>query len=312
MKKTKSIAHRTLSRRSVLSSGALAATASIAGSVIGSKNVSAATAKGAPAKNMHISCAAYSMRDIIEKGEMDVFGFIDMCADMECAGTELTSYYFKENFDGKYLRELRRRAFNQGVTVSGTAIRNNFCRPDGPAKQNDIDHVRRWIDYAAELYAPHIRIFAGNMPKDAKKEDGIKWVADGVRKCLDHAAEVGVFLGLENHGGITARAADHLAICDAVGEHPWFGINLDTGNYRTNPYQELAMSAPRAVNVQIKVEVFTGPNGTKELADLERFRDILVNAGYKGWVVLEYEAAGDPREEIPMYIRRLKEMYEGV
>ena len=132
------------------------------------------------------------------------------------------------------------------------------------------------------------------------------------RKCLDHAAEVGVFLGLENHGGITARAADHLAICDAVGEHPWFGINLDTGNYRTNPYQELAMSAPRAVNVQIKVEVFTGPNGTKELADLEQFRDILVDAGYKGWVVLEYEAAGDPKEEIPMCIRRLKEMYEGV
>ena len=114
MKEKDSITHRTVTRRSVLTSGALAATASIAGSVMGGKSAEAASGKGAPAKNMHISCAAYSVRDIIKTGDMDLFDFIDMCAEMECSGTELTSYYFKENFDNKYLHELRRRAFNQG------------------------------------------------------------------------------------------------------------------------------------------------------------------------------------------------------
>jgi len=260
---------------------------------------------------MHISLAAYSMRDALKDGSMDLFSFIDWCGEMNLAGTELTSYYFKEGFGKKYLQELKLRAFNNGVTVSGTAIRNDFCKPAGPKKQKDIDHVKKWIDYSVEFFAPHIRIFAGNLADGVDIKDGIQWVADGVRECLDYAAERGVVLGLENHGGITARAADHLAICDAVGKHPWFGVNLDTGNYRTNPYEELAISAPRAVNVQVKVEVFNEDKKTKVLADLPRVRDILVNAGYKGWVALEYEAAGDPREEIPMYIRQMKELFEG-
>lgn len=271
----------------------------------------ALAAPSAKPKNMHVSLAAYSMRDELTKGKLDLFGFIDWCAELGLAGTELTSYYFKEGFDNRYLRELRHRAFDNGVTVSGTAIRNNFCRPDSPEKQKDIDSVKRWIDCAAELFAPHIRIFAGTLAEGTDMKTGIQWVADGIRACLDHAAERGIYLGLENHGGITARVADHLAICDAVGEHQWFGINLDTGNYRTNAYEELALAAPRAVNVQIKVEIFEYDGGPKILADIPRERDIIVKAGYKGWVALEYEAAGDPRTEIPMYLAQMKELFEG-
>ncbi len=292
----------------MLKTGALTAAGASMSSLAG---VQAISAQGKAPQNMHISLAAYSVRDIIKDGSMDLFSFIDWCSEMNLAGTELTSYYFKEGFGKSYLQELKLRAFNNGVTVSGTAIRNDFCMPAGPKKQKEIDHVKKWIDYSVEFFAPHIRIFAGNLSDGTDKKDGIKLVADGVRECLDYAAERGIILGLENHGGITARAADHLAICDAVGDHPWFGVNLDTGNYRTNPYEELAMSAPRAVNVQVKVEVYNEDKKTKVLADLPRVRDILVDAGYKGWVALEYEAAGDPREEIPMYIRQMKKLFEG-
>ena len=299
-----------INRRNALKTGVLTATAAAANSLVPGTDSTVNAANTAP-RNMRVSLAAYSMRAAMKDGSMDLFSFIDWCAGMNLAGTELTSYYFKEGFDNSYLRELKLRAFNNGVTVSGTAVRNNFCMPAGPAKQKEIDHVKKWIDYSVEFFAPHIRIFAGTLPDGTDKKVGIQWVADGIRKCLGYAAERGIVLGLENHGGITARAADHLAICDAVGDHPWFGINLDTGNYRTNPYEELAMSAPRSVNVQIKVEVFKEDQKTKELADIPRLRDILVNAGYKGWVALEYEAAGDPREEIPMYIKRMKELFEG-
>jgi len=297
-----------LSRRNALKCGVVSTATAAVSSLVSPAKPQAQTGGNTP-KNMHVSLAAYSMRDALNKGEMDLFGFIDWCAEMNLAGTELTSYYFKEGFDTSYLHELKRRALDNGVTVSGTAVGNNFCLPPGPEKQKEIDHVKKWIDYSVEFFAPHIRIFAGNLPEGADKEKGIVWAAEGIRECLDYAAQRGILLGLENHGGITARAADHLAICDAVGNHPWFGINLDTGNYRTNPYGELAMAAPRAVNVQVKVEVFQ-PDGTKVLADLEKIRDILVTAKYKGWVALEYEAAGDPRIEIPMYVRKLKDLFE--
>jgi len=259
-------------------------------------------------KNMHLSLAAYSVRQALTRGDMDLFGFIEWCAELGLPGAELTSYYFEDGFDVDYLQRLKRHALANGVTVSGTAIRNDFCLPPGPDRQQQVDYVKQWVDYSVEFFAPHIRIFAGNVPDGVDKQTCIGWVADAIREVLDHAGERGVLIGLENHGGITARVADHLAICDAVGDHPWFGINLDTGNYRTDAYEELALAAPRAVNVQVKVEVFNN-EGTKVPADLERLKQILVDADYKGWVALEYEAAPDPFTEIPKYIEELSALF---
>jgi sugar phosphate isomerase/epimerase len=285
--------------------------AALAGSGVASAATTQAPAQ-APfprARNMHLSLAAYSVRQALTSGSMDLFKFLDWCAELDLTGAELTSYYFPEDFDSAYLRRLRRHAFGRGVIISGTAVRNNFCLPPGPEKDRWIQHVHNWIDHAAELFAPHIRIFAGDLPAGTPKETGITWVADGIKALLDHAAARGIVLGLENHGGITARAADLLAICDQVGNHPWFGVNLDTGNYHVLPYEEVEMTAPRAVNVQIKVEIW---EGEKQIpANLGLMRDIIVRSGYRGWLVLEYEAAADPFQAVPRYLDELRSLFFG-
>ncbi len=305
-----------LNRRSLLKGGALAGVAAMAGltacqrqaeTVVEQTPAQPEAASTEATRNMHLSLAAYSVRQALTDGQMDLFQFIDWCAELGLPGTELTSYYFKEGFDAAYLRQLKLHAFRSGVTVSGTAIRNDFCMPAGEKKSQEIAQVRQWIDYAAELSAPHIRIFAGQQPEGSTKEQAIQWVADGIKEVLPYAAERGILLGLENHGGITALVEDHLAILQAVGEHPWFGINLDTGNYRTSPYESLAKAAPYAVNVQIKVEVYEGEQ--KQQADLTRFRDILVETGYQGWVALEYEAEEDAKVAVPRYIGQMQELF---
>jgi len=307
---------KVFNRREMLATGALAAGAAALAPIVAcgasrkneqSSEAEPATSSERATRNMQLSLAAYSMREALTKGEMDLFDFIDWCAEMDLPGTELTSYYFKEDFDKAYLHQLRKHAFRNGVTVSGTAIGNDFCKPPGPELDAEVARVKQWIDSAAELFAPHIRIFAGRAPEGVDIKTAIGWCADGIKRSLEYAAERGITLGLENHGGITARAADHLAICQAVGEHPWFGVNLDTGNYRTNAYEELAMAAPLAVNVQIKVEV-AGPDGQSEPTDLERLKKILVEAGYKGWVALEYEEE-DPKINIPKWIKKMKEVF---
>ncbi len=295
---------KVLGRRDALRAGITGAAAfAVAGSV-------PARERRAP-RNMRVSLAAYSMREALNGGKMDLFGFIDWSAEMDLAGVELTAYYFRPGFTAAYLRDLRRRAFNRGVTVSGTAIGNNFCLPPGRERNREIDAVRTGIDHAAELFAPHIRIFAGDIPEGTDKRTALGYAVDCIRAALPHAAERGVVLGLENHRGITARAADHLAICDAVGEHPWFGVNLDTGNYYTDPYTELALAAPRAVNVQVKVEVMRSETSPKEPSDFEKIRGILLDAKYRGWVALEYESDEDPYLAIPRYVRELKRLFEG-
>ena len=302
-----------LSRRELFRTGAVAAGAATLtglGACQGQPPQVEMPKPAKPSHNMQLSLAAYSMRDALTKGEMDLFGFIDMCADLDLQGTELTSYYFRENIDSNYLHQLKLYAFKRGLSVSGTAIANDFCKPSGPEKDKELAHVKQWIDYSVEFSAPHIRIFSGHAPEGIDIKQAITWCADGIKESLDYAGQKGVVLGLENHGGITARAADHLEICRQGGEHPWSGVTLDTGNYRTNPSEELEMAAPLSVNVQIKVEV-AGPDGKNVPADLARVRDILVKAGYKGWVALEYEAEEDPKVAIPRYIEELKKLYLG-
>src|SRR5437867_4929668 len=124
---------------------------------------------------LQLSLAAYSFRQFFKDGSdartpeppadkrIDLFQFIDYCADHGCAGTELTSYYFPKGVDAAYLLRLRRHAFLRGVAVSGTAVGNSFTYPNGEKRDTELAHVRKWVDQAAVLGAPHIRVFAGNL-----------------------------------------------------------------------------------------------------------------------------------------------------
>jgi sugar phosphate isomerase/epimerase len=128
----------------------------------------------------------------------------------------------------------------------------------------------------------------------------------GIDECLEYAATKGVFLALENHGGITATPAQLIAIIKRIKPSEWFGVNYDSGNFRTDdPYADLEQIAPYAINAQIKVTVTA--KGQKQPADLKRMVDILKQANYRGYVVLEYEER-EPLKEIPEYIHKLREL----
>ncbi|HEX6987087.1 MAG TPA: sugar phosphate isomerase/epimerase family protein, partial [Planctomycetaceae bacterium] len=196
-----------------------------------------------------------------------------------------------------------------GLDVSGTAIGNDFCVPEGPQWAAEINRCKDWIDRAAVLGAPVIRIFAGKVPEGDAEDKAIKRCAAAIDECLKYAARRGVFLALENHGGVTATPAQMLKIVEAVQPSPWFGVNFDSGNFRTDdPYRDLALIAPYAVNAQVKASI--APNGQKQPADLARIIDILKAANYRGYVAFEYEEPEDPMTEIPKYVDRLRELIE--
>ena len=115
-------------------------------------------------------------------------------------------------------------------------------------------------------------------------------------------------LALENHGGPTATADGLLKFVRDVNS-PWFGVNLDSGNFHSDdPYAELERIAPYALNAQIKV-VMSGPDKKKVDADFARLAKILRGAHYRGYVVLEYEEAGNPREESAKFLDKVREAF---
>ncbi len=264
---------------------------------------------------LQLSLAAYSFRKYLQpKGdkpaEMDLFEFVDFCHQQSLAGAELTSYYFPDSVDAAYLLKLKRHCHLRGVSISGGAIANDFCQADPVAVANDLAHTRQWIEHYAKLGAPAIRIFAG---KPVAEEEPSKTLARCAKICqlaCDDAAKQGVMLALENHGGVTARPQGLLEIVAQV-DSPAFGINFDSGNFNTteDPYAELEMIAPYAVNAQIKVEMHA--KGETQPADLSRIVQILRGANYSGWVALEYEAAADPLEAVPKWLDQLKPLVDG-
>lgn len=257
--------------------------------------------------HLKLSLAAYSYRQYLKATppKMNLFDFVDLAADLALDGVELTSYYFPNDVTTAELHRLKQHAFGLGLDVSGTSVGNNFCVPDGPEREKQLTLVRTWVDRAAELDAPVIRIFAGTVAKGDDEQTAVARAIEGIKASLPYAAERGVTLALENHGGITASPAQLLKLVKAI-DAPNFGINLDTGNFHgADPYADLALLAPYAVNVQVKTEI-SRAGKPKEEADLSKVVAVLREARYSGYVVLEYEAAEDPMTAIPRHIKTLR------
>lgn len=260
--------------------------------------------------HLKLSIAAYSYRQYLTGNppKIDLFDFVNLAADMALDGVEPTSYYFPPEVTTDYLNRLKVHAFSLGLDISGTAVGNNFCLPPGPRRDAEIAKTQLWIDRAAELDAPVIRIFAGNVPKGATEDQAVAWAIDGIKEVLPHAAKRGIVLALENHGGITGTPEQVLRLVKAI-DAPNFGVNLDTGNFRgSDQYAQFAQLAPYAYNVQVKTELHRTGSHEKEEADLARVIGTLREARYSGYVVLEYEASADPMTAIPRYVKTLRQL----
>jgi sugar phosphate isomerase/epimerase len=297
-----------LSRRTFLGTSAGLAAAALAARPRVASAIEPIARNGIP--KFKFSLAAYSYRSLLsgEKPELTLHDFISDCAKFGLEGTELTSYYFPKNVTPEYLRQLTAHAFRLGLDVSGTAVGNDFGHPPGPKRQEQIALVKKWIEYADLLGAPVIRIFAGHQQKDQTPAQAHSLMVAGIEECCEYAGKYGVYLALENHGGPTATAEGLLAFVRDV-QSPWFGINLDTGNFRSDDvYGDLARCAPYAVNVQVKV-VVTNAAGKKEPADYGKLAKLLRQSHYRGYVVLEYEEAGDVRQECAQHLDKLREAF---
>src|SRR4051794_24910222 len=190
-----------------------------------------------------LSLAAYSYRDLLNakapQEKLTLDDFIIDCAAMGLLAMELPSYYSPAEPTPEYLRHLKQLCFRLGLDISGTAVGNDFCHPTGDKRDEQIRHVKRWIDYAEILGAPVIRIFSGQ-PHGTSVEEAHRLCVAGIEECCQYAGEHGVFLAIENHGGLTTRPEGILALVRDV-KSPWFGVNLDTGNFQgADVYGDLA------------------------------------------------------------------------
>ncbi|MDW8224147.1 MAG: sugar phosphate isomerase/epimerase family protein [Gemmatales bacterium] len=260
---------------------------------------------------VRVSLAGYSLREHFQgkrQPAITLEDFADLAASWGFDAIEPTAYYFKDTTPN-FLARLKARCTRLGLDISGGAVGNNFCVADPHALKKQIADVKAWIERYSLLGAKTIRIFAGSVPKGDTEENARRRCVEAIHECCDHAARYGVYLALENHGGITSTPHQMLALIQAIN-HDYFGVNLDTGNFHgENPYAELLQIAPYAIVCQVKTEIFRTQNGKRlppEPADFKKILNILRSVNYRGYIVLEYEAAEEPMKAIPRYLQELR------
>ena len=291
----------TLSRRDFLRTTAAAGIApGLAGAIDPIK-------RPGPKPDLKLSLAAYSFNQALnlKKPTMTLFDFIDLAADLPLDAVELTSYYWGETTDA-YLDKLKAYTEKKKLAISGVPVGNTFTVKDDVRRAKEIQSVKDWTARAAKLGAKTVRIFAGTIEKGEQLADAQKRVVDAMNECCEVAEKLGVYLALENHGGITDTAEHLLELVKPI-KSPALGVNIDTGNFHTaDPYADIAKIAPYGVVSQVKTEVY--PGNKKEQADLGRVVKILKDANFHGYVALEYEAEEDPKTAVPRYVKELRKL----
>jgi len=254
--------------------------------------------------SIKVSCCAYSYRRYLTNGEMTLDDFLDLAAGLDFDGVELTSYYFPnypDKPDDEYIYHLKRKAFLLGLDISGSAARNNFTNPDKSKRKADIEHVKMWIECASKLGAPAIRIFGGNgIPEGHTEEEATEWVAECVEECAEFGRKYGVIAALENHGGFPETSEQVMRILRKVNSD-WLGVNLDTNGFKVGePYEQIAEVAPYAVTCHLK------PSIRGEKVDINKIISILRNAGYRGYIPIEFSGKDDPKTGVPKLLDEIR------
>jgi L-ribulose-5-phosphate 3-epimerase len=288
----------TLSRRDLLKTGAMAGAA-----IITDNALAGATQPAKSTQPIRIGVSTYSYWHF-DKVKYPIEKVIENAARLGFDGVEILHRQM-ESEDKKYLNNLKRLAFSNGLALFFLSIHQNFVLPEKEKRQRDIDHTKKCIDLAHYLGCPAIRLNSGRWGTSGsfqqmldagghetplpgyKEDDGFKWCIESINECIPHAEAAGVIMALENHWGLTTRVDDLLRIYKEVNS-PWLGINADTGNFVGDPYPQLEKLAPHAIVVQAKTYYGGGVYYTREL-DYTRIAKILRDAGFKGYVSLEME-----------------------
>jgi sugar phosphate isomerase/epimerase len=257
---------------------------------------------------LKIGLNAYSFNTPLLNGEMSLDQLLEFCAQQNLEAVDLTGYYFKgypRTPSDDVVYHVKRRAFLLGLDISGTGVRNDFTYSDEKKRKEDVQLVKNWIDIAAKLGAPVIRVFAGKQNVDAFTWDQVaEWMVRDIKECVEYGSQRGVMIGIQNHNDFIKTSEDALRILKMV-DSPWCGLILDTGSFRgPDPYAEIAKAAPFAINWQIKENVFIGTEQVR--VDLMRLVRAIMECGYRGYLPIETLGAGDPKVKVPAFLREVR------
>jgi L-ribulose-5-phosphate 3-epimerase len=287
---------RTFLRRTLTTGAALGAASLIPGSLL---RAAVAETASVPFK---ISLAQWSLHRTLFDGKLDHLDFAKTAKEeFGIEGIEYVNQFFKDKAkDEKYLGEMKKRAEDHGVTSLLIMIdgEGQLGAADEAGRQKTVDNHKKWVDAAKFLGCHSVRVNAGS---SGTFEEQQKRAADGLRMLSEYAEPMGLNVIVENHGGLSSNGKWLAGTIKMVGKDNC-GTLPDFGNFvidRKNNdvydrYEGVTELMPYAKAVSAKSHNFDA-DGNETNTDYAKMMKIVTDAGYSGWVGIEWEG-GNPGE----------------
>ncbi len=290
--------HTRLHRRAVLAAGSAALLAAAAAPALAARRLVHPDHEPA----LKISLAQWSLHKALFAGEIDNLDFPRIARERYSIGAvEFVNAFFKDKpTDREYLKDLRGRAKDHGVKCL-LIMCDGLGRlgdPSDAERTKAVENHKPWLDAASALGCHSIRV---NAASEGEYDEQLRLAADGLRRLAELGHAQGLNVIVENHGGLSSNGAWLAAVMQRV-DHPRCGTLPDFGNFcldwsrKDDPaawydrYTGTKELMPYARAVSAKSYDFDDA-GNETTIDYRRMLTIVKDAGYKGYVGIEYEGS---------------------
>ena len=243
-----------------------------------------------------ISLAEWSLHRTLNAGELDNLDFPATArGDYGIEAVEYVNSFFKDKAEDQgYLTDLKQRADDNGVRsllimCDGEGALGD---PEEAARTQAVENHYRWVEAAKFLGCHSVRVNAQSRGTPEEQQD---LASDGLQRLTEFAAGHDINVIVENHGGLSSNGAWLSSVMRAV-DHPRCGTLPDFGNFRIaeddwyDRYQGVSELMPFAKAVSAKSHDFD-EHGDETGTDYMRMMRVVLDAGYRGHVGIEYEGS---------------------
>ena len=264
----------------------------------------------APELWFKISLAQWSLHKTFFDGKLDNLDFAKTAREtFGLGGIEYVNQFFKDKAtDMDYLKQMKQRAADHDVKSLLIMVdrEGNLGDTDAKKRAQAVENHHKWVDAAAFLGCHSIRV---NAAGEGTAEEVGKAATEGLAELAKYGKSRGMSVIVENHGGYSSNGqwlADVIrnTQMDNCGTLPDFGnfcITREEGNWRNcldayDRYQGVKDLMPYAKAVSAKANYFDADGWEKE-SDYKRILKTVKDAGYTGWIGVEYEGDDLSEEE---------------
>ena len=247
-------------------------------------------------KLFKISLAEWSLHRTLQSGKIDHLDFCKVAKnDFGLDAVEyVNSFFFDKAQDQSYLKEMKQRADDLGVKSLLIMCDNegSLGDPDPIARTKAVENHYKWIDAGKYLGCHSIRV---NAQSEGEYDEQMKLAADGLSRLTEYGANNNINVIVENHGGLSSNGKWLATLMEKV-DHPRVGTLPDFGNFRIQDeewydrYKGVEELMPYAKAVSAKSHDFDS-HGNEINTDYYKMMNIVLDAGYNGYVGIEYEGS---------------------